>query len=46
MQDFLRQQFEEKDSLYSLNLDFIKYTAQIFGAFVKYMNPGLMGLAE
>ena len=46
MQNFLRQQFEESDPLYSLNIDFIKYTAQIFGAFVKYMNPALMGLAE
>lgn len=46
LQNFLREQFSENDSLYSINIDFVRMTASTFGGFIKYLNPKLIGLGD
>lgn len=46
LQDYLREQFPADHTLSSKNINFVQNTAQVLGAFVKYINPAVIELGE
>jgi len=46
LQNYLREQFPKDHAMNSKNINFIKDTALVFGAFVKYINPAVIYLGK
>ena len=46
LQNYLRQQFQEEDPFFSMNINFVNYAAMTLGSFVKYVNPSLIDLGS